>query len=143
MTVQEQPAQAPRREDPNRTPNPAMLSLTFGPQDKIPSVAEMEAKLRRFGKFNIQPLIVWKYSTCQIVYTYESDARRAYTAVLNKTALPHYLNLSCRLIPLSNSDLNNYMEFSRETAAGYTPSEKIPICRPEEHAWSYSSNNSY
>ncbi|KAK4856201.1 hypothetical protein QYF36_015097 [Acer negundo] len=72
---------------PTRAIEPTMILMQFPPQSAMPSVSELKARFARFGHLHSTPRVIWKSSTCQVVFKYESDAQAAYCYAVESKSL--------------------------------------------------------
>lgn len=70
-----------------RVTKPKMIVIQFPSQSALPSVSELKAKFARFGQLGSPPRVIWKSSTCQVLFKSNSDAKAAYNYAVKKRPL--------------------------------------------------------
>ncbi|XP_031274305.1 uncharacterized protein LOC116132774 [Pistacia vera] len=74
------------QETSTRAAEPTMIGMQFPHQSALPSVSELKARFARFGQLHSAPHVFWKFSTCQVIFKFKSNAQAAYEyAVKNRS----------------------------------------------------------
>ncbi|KAJ4967679.1 hypothetical protein NE237_014380 [Protea cynaroides] len=110
-----------------RVAEPTMLVMKFPPNTTLPSVPQLKARFVRFGPLDHSAIrVLWKSSTCRVVFKHKSHAHAAHDyAVRNSSLFGTNVKYFIRDLEVQMQESSDSMK-RREDAADETTQSRVP-----------------
>ncbi|KAJ4957051.1 hypothetical protein NE237_013834 [Protea cynaroides] len=115
-------------EPPLRVAEPTILVIKFPPKTALPSVPELKARFVRFGPLDHSAIrVLWKSSTCRVVFKHKSHAHAAYDYAVRNRSLFGSVNVKYYLRDVEVPTQESFDSVKRrEDAADDTTPLRVP-----------------
>ncbi|XP_042505465.1 uncharacterized protein LOC122082029 [Macadamia integrifolia] len=111
-----------------RVAEPTMLVIKFPPKTTLPSIPELKARFVRFGQLDHSAIrVLWKSSTCRVVFKHKSHAHAAYNHAIRNSSLFGNVKVKYYLRDLETPAQESFdLVRRREDTADETTQLKVP-----------------